>query len=829
MLAGRVIRTAAARTGDPDVSALLATMALAAAPAAVQAAPPVRLNPTRRVLRFVVPLTDGETYLGDVDLAVAPDDAMSVSADRFLALVRPRLTERAAARLSAMVGGTGEIAAASLAAVNIRLVYDSEKLALAVVIPVDLRGRSDLSLFGGAQEGSATLAPAMLSGFLNIRGAFDVVEVGARRGVRPPVSLLDGAIRFGGIVAESEAYVSARRDEPVFRRTSSRLVYDDQSRLMRWSLGDLREVGAGFQASPAVGGLSVSRLFTVLDPVRNVRATGAQTFSLLAPSIVETLVNGRSVERRTLQPGNYSLRDFPLAEGSNDVQVRIEDPAGGRRTIDFNVYSNRALLSPGATEFAAFAGVYSFPTARGIAYGDDWVTSGFVRRGVSEQFTLGGNAAADRRAQLAGIDLLAGTGWGLVGINLAASHRRDGAVGGAATLAVERTIIAPSGRNQTFRTLIEWRSPSLAVPGAAIGREPLALRALAGWSLTLGRDRFVALDGQYARDRIERRTVASVRFSGGLPLGRSLALLGEAQWSRGSFDRRGFLVRLGVRARFGWRGSAQVDVSSAGGLHAAAQDSGGAGNGAWSASLTADRSPDTTTVLASGSLLTNRAELSIDQAQSFDRRAGGFSDARATIHVGTALAFADGAMSIGRPIQEAFLLVRPHASLGRASIKVDPQSRSEAARSDRFGAAVDGALTAYAPRLVVYQVPGAPPGYDLGAGNVQLIPPYRGGYKLTVGSDYHLLVLGRLLDAAGEPISLLAGRAIDLAAPKRPSVTLFTARNGRFGVQGLRRGRWRIEMPTEPPTVYQIEVGDDPTGTVRLGDIRPTIPGEKRK
>jgi outer membrane usher protein len=55
---------------------------------------------------------------------------------------------------------------------------------------------------------------------------------------------------------------------------------------------------------------------------------------------------------------------------------------------------------------------------------------------------------------------------------------------------------------------------------------------------------------------------------------------------------------------------------------------------------------------------------------------------------------------------------------------------------------------------------------------------------------------------------------------------MFTARNGRFGAQGLRAGRWRIEMPTEPPTIYEIEVRDDPSGTVRLGDVRPLEQGK---
>ena len=133
---------------------------------------------------------------------------------------------------------------------------------------------------------------------------------------------------------------------------------------------------------------------------------------------------------------------------------------------------------------------------------------------------------------------------------------------------------------------------------------------------------------------------------------------------------------------------------------------------------------------------------------------------------------------------------------------------------------------AYSTRLLVYDVPEAPPGYDLGQGNVQLVPPYRAGYRLEVGSAYHLLVIGRLLDAQGEPVSLLAGKAIDLGAPKRPGLTIFTSREGKFGAQGLRPGKWRIEMPAESGTlIYEIDIKDDPTGTVRLGDLRPVAQG----
>jgi outer membrane usher protein len=56
---------------------------------------------------------------------------------------------------------------------------------------------------------------------------------------------------------------------------------------------------------------------------------------------------------------------------------------------------------------------------------------------------------------------------------------------------------------------------------------------------------------------------------------------------------------------------------------------------------------------------------------------------------------------------------------------------------------------------------------------------------------------------------------------------MFTSRGGKFGAQGLRPGRWRIEMPTEGgATIYEFDVKDDPSGTVRIGDLHPLKQGE---
>ena len=811
--------------------AFMALAAVQAQPAvAVPALQPVptvvRINPTSRTLRFIVPVTDGPTYLGDVKLAVATDDSLSVQADRLLQMLEPILKPEIFERLKSAAGDNAEITAAQLSAERIGLAYDSDKLALAIAIPVEARRGNALSMRSPAAIGAETLEPEDLSGFVNFRSAIDLVERGPDKGIVPPVSLIDGAVRIAGVVAEGEAYVSMRKGEPLFRRTGSRLVYDDIKRVVRFTAGDIIPFARSFQSAPTAAGISASRFYNVLEPWHEFRSSGSQSFTIFAPSMVETLVNGRTVERKLLQPGNYTLEDFPLAEGANDVRLLIQDEAGKQRTIEFNLYSNRLLLEPGLTEFSAFAGVYSTPARRGIAYTQRWAASGFVRKGITQQFSAGLNAQADARSQQVGGELLFGTDLGLIGVDLAASHRSGGGAGFAGTASLEKIVQSPSAtRSMSLRAAVEVRSSRFAVPGALQSREPLALRASLGAAATLARDTYISMDAQYSRDRLQKRSRYGARLGGGMALTDSLALIAGLEWEK-SRERNDGVVRIGLRKRLGLRGTAQTEVDNHGHVRASYQNSHGNGIGAWSGSVDVDRTRDGTSVNAQGSLLTNRFELGLSQFGGYSGDGGGLSDMRTSLRVGTSVAFAGGAVAIGRPIQQAFLIAEPHSTLDGKRVRIDPQEESETARSGALGGALDGSLTAYSPRNLIYDVPKAPPGYDLGAGNVQITPPYKAGYYLQVGSDYHLLVLGRLIDRNGRPIALLAGKAIDLDAPKRPPITMFTSRTGKFGAQGLRPGKWRIEMPTEDaPTIYEIDIKDDPSGTVRLGDITPLDQG----
>jgi len=64
--------------------------------------------------------------------------------------------------------------------------------------------------------------------------------------------------------------------------------------------------------------------------------------------------------------------------------------------------------------------------------------------------------------------------------------------------------------------------------------------------------------------------------------------------------------------------------------------------------------------------------------------------------------------------------------------------------------------------------------------------------------------------------------------PNGRVVTLFTSRDGRFSAQGLRPGVWRIEMPSEPPVAYRIDVAKPATSSlVSMGDLKP-LPEETK-
>lgn len=786
---------------------------------AAPAAP--RLNPSGRSMVIVAPLRDDQVHLGDVEVQVGADDSIEVSVLQVLELLSRSLDPSALEPMRPLAEPGVFAPLDRFAAAGLPITFDPRLLELRIQIAPSARGRRSIALSNTERELYGDFArPEPFSAYLNLRGATSYVhQSAASTGFTDPMILMDGAMRMGGVVFESEGAWDGRDDR--FTRDGSRFVYDDLQRLQRWTLGDLRPNSRSFQSVNEMAGVGVVRAYSLLDPQRNVVPRGGRSFILDRESTVEAFVNGRSVRTIRLQPGSYDVSDFPFVQGSNDVDLVIVDDTGRSQTLSFSLFLARTQLATGLSEYGFYAGVSTDRRMGEIHYSDDFLASGFYRRGINEALTLGANFQASEYAQMVAGEAVWGSPIGVVGIDAAVSDIDTVGSGWAVNASYERLVEEAGGEGGlSLIAAFEARSRRFGAPGQFAPDNPYSYNFTIGLNRSFGDSSFVGLQGRYARGRGVVQDERGVRVSYGRRLTERVNMVLDADWQDGGFA-SGFGVRASLIRRFGATGSARAEYDSRSERgRVGYQTSGGRGVGAWSATANLDTSPSAHGLNAAASYAANRADLGLAHSTAYSQTTDDISDQRTSLRMGTSLAFAGGRFALGRPITDSFVIVHPYANARDTVIEVEPSPDGYYARSGPLGAALYGQLSAYTPRTVIYDAPFASAGFDVGQGAVRVLPAYRSGYTVSVGSDYNMTVIGRLLDADGDPVALLTGVAIEQGGDGR-RVEVFTNRQGTFGAPGLKAGRWRIQMLGGDRLEYDVMVVESPNGIVRVGDLRP--------
>lgn len=797
------------------------------APAATTPAPPAspKLNPTGRDIVLTAPLRDGPFALGEVPFTLTRDDHVLVNAPAVLKAVKPVIDPLAYDKLASGLGGLGDVPVEQFSAFGYLISYDPQTIGLVVVIPPTARTRRDVRLAQLSQDVVGDVdRPAGVAGYVNLRTSADYEWQGSNRGLQSPIVSTDWALRAHGVVLEGEGtlQIGQRGSPTLFQREGTRFVYDNDRLLARVTVGDLLPVTRGFSGAPQMAGVSFARTYSVLQPQRNVQPTGSQTFTVVRPSNVVAFINGQQIRQIRLEPGTYNVRDFPFVQGLNDVRLQITDDSGRQETLEFSLFFDRTLLAKGLTEFGVYSGVLAPTTNTGRNYRfNQPVASGFIRRGISDTLTAGANFQAQKRGGTAGVEVVWASPLGTVGFDLAASHVSGVGSGYALNASIQRTFGGAGSRGKAFALTFETRSPKFATPNDIAADNRYAFEAGATYSQAIGEFQFVSVDGRYSKGRSGFSDQQSARLTYGFRLSERLNLQAQALYDNRNVGGSSWGGRLGLTLRMGGRSSATAEYESRGERgRIGYQTSSGSGVGATSLAVNADYGQGAFGLDGGVSYTANRAELAVSHTTAFD--SGGFkvTDQRTSARLGTALVFADGHFAVSRPIYDGFALVTPHRSLKGTQVVVNPSDGHYTARSGVLGGAVANDLSAFADRVVTFDAPKAPAGYDLGAGNIRVYPPYKAGYLVTVGSDYSITAIGTFKLEDGTPVSLLAGEAFELAKPGAKPVTVFTNREGRFGLSGLRPGKWRIEMPTEPKSSAIIEIAGDASGVVRLNDVK---------
>lgn len=789
-----------------------------------------RLNTTGKTVTLTVPAKDGPRYLGDIILTIGADDRVEFSAERLLDLLANVLDADVLRTLRGSFSGKTALSPADFEQSGIRIRYNPQTLDLELEIASERRASRtvQVSPLDNARIGNF-VKPAGFSAYVNVRGSLDYLHQGGDEGLQEPVFFMDGAARLAGIVLESEiAWSPGTEPQPDFQRIGSRAVFDDQKHLIRWTAGDLQTIARGFQAAPDIGGLSIFRSYSVLQPQTIVRPRGDRSFRLERPSTVEVQVNGQIVRRLQLAPGNYDLRDFPFTQGANDIRLSVLDDTGRSELLRFNVFLDQSQLAKGLSEFGLYAGVMAPLLPSGPHYTDDFAFTGFYRRGVSDYVTLGANAQADRRTIMGGIEAVFGTKIGTFGGNFSVSDIDRVGSGWAGIATFQRLIQRSGGRADSLNVSVEARSRWFGPVGTIIPNNPFKYEIGAGYSHAFSDTLYGGVDGRFSKGRDLQRDTHNYRATLGFRVSDSLSMTADARYERDNLGSR-FGGLLSLTMRLGRYSSARADYDtrfdrarlSFNTLH-------GQGVGAYNVTADVERTNQGSGVNVNGNYFANRAELGLSHFGTFENDFGDSTSQRSSLRFASSFAIADGHASIGRPIYDSFAIVRGHRGLKGAEVEIDPSPFGITATTGALGTGLHPSLSSYSERTIAVDAPTAPAGVDLGQGSFRLFPPYRSGYALTVGSSYTVTALGRLLNQDGEPVALVTGSAVELAHPDREPIPVFTNRDGRFGAPGLAPGEWRITMLDSQKSSFTIVVPEKAEGILRLGDLRPSENGDMK-
>lgn len=788
-------------------------------------AQPLDLNPSQREIRLTIAAVDGPVILGEMPVVVTADDRLRIGARRVLDLLAESVDAHRLRALEGSILAPREISAEEFEQSGIGLRFDPKKLTLEFVIPSEMRASRNLqiSALDHGQVGDF-VQPEDFSAYLNIRGALDFVEDGPSTGFQELTFFLDGATRIGDVVLESEAFWQpGANGTPDFQRQGSRLVYDDLNSLFRLTAGDLQPVARAFQVTPNMAGISLARSYSELRPQQIIRPRGNRSFLLERPATVEIFVNGSLARRTRLNPGNYNLNDFPYTQGANDIRVNIIDDSGRQETLRFNIFLDQTQLAEGLTEFAVHLGVQAPLSADGPDYSDDPVFTGFARHGVSDGLTVGGNLQLDERSAMGGVEAVFGTSFGTFASNFALSHVDTVGEGWAATMSFQRLFQRPQGFADSLNVFVETRSEKFAPISFFVPINPFEFEVGGGYSHALSDRAFVGVDGRYSKARAGFTDQHNYRLSGGYRVNDRISLNAEARYERNNF-RDEVSAFISVNIRLGGFSSGRVQYDTRDNrARASFQTLTGQGVGSFNLSADIERSDFGSGFNFNGNFYSNVGEFGLAHFGDFNGDFGQSRSQRTSMRMATSIAFAGDSLAIGRPIYDSFAIIKPHAKLKGEKILIDPTISGRVADTSPLGAGVHPSLNSYSERTITVEAPDAAAGTDLGTGSFRVIPQYRSGYKMIVGSEYSMTAIGTLLNSAGAPVTLAIGKITQLETDNPMTYEVFTNREGRFGIPGLAPGKWQLEMLDEYSTTVVIEIPDTPdVNVVHIGNVRAT-------
>ncbi|WP_447953695.1 hypothetical protein [Sphingopyxis chilensis] len=791
-----------------------------------QGPPPPPAAAAQRWTQLQLPLVRNGQLSGDIFAEVTSDGRIRFERASLLERLAPYLTPSGAETLSASFTGSAFLTPEELEAAGIVLRYNPSLLEVAVErIDANLAAVQTLGPVITESRVPVTQQPEDFSAYLNVVGDFRLEDFET---FEDPGVLVFGAARFKGVVVEFDGgYDKAiTGGQGGFYRRSARAVYDEIDKLRRWSAGDLQLSGIPVMSGALLGGVAVEKGRRVFSGIGPVAQLGSQQILLDRDATVEVIIDGQQVQTLQLAAGPYDLSQLTSQYGGRNAQLFVTDVTGRRQLASFDPFFDPVDLGSGEEEYSAGIGFVAKAFEASPKYGGLPAFSGYYRRGMSNRLLLGGALQLSEDIQVAGAEVVVSPR------NIPGRIEFSGAIStgddfgyslrGAYSLQVGRGTqgrqlsVSADYRSDRFQTLTDaiagdrFETLNVTANYSQSLSERTTLVTGANW---FHRPGFNSTHSVYA-DVIHR--TQRFRITAGVEYGKAL-------------NENRFGVRLGITVPLGGRTRAEANYNSRRETaRAFVTRSYEDRVGSFGYDLGVRRSRNDASIDAIANYVGNRfyARGSVTTGGS------GFGDIderqQARLQLGSSIAIAGGDVAIGRPINDSFVIAKPHetAEPGQVVLGRSIQDKRFDALSGTLGPALGSRLQSYTRQNVTYDLINGPAGYDIGSGIDTVEPPYRSGYNITVGSDANVTAYG-VLSIDGTPASLVAGSISSTDDEDFASQPFFTNSVGRFAIMGLRPGKTYQVRLTEPAGSYVIEVPADSQPLYQLGDIAITSAAAK--
>lgn len=638
---------------------------------------------------------------------------------------------------------------------------------------------------------------------------------------------LGGAL---GLNFELAGYVEGRDSErpalddkdPKFYRGDARVFIDRPSYPLRFTGGDVTSITTGHQPSLNLGGVAVERLWSSLQPDRNIQNGGSQVIYLRESAQVFIYINDVYFTDVRLTPGRYQIDDLPLSDGNNDIRIEIRYQSGQREVINYSQFFNTRLLREGISDFGLYGGLFSTVIDDEYEYDtEQYAIQGFYEYGVTNEITTGVNFSYHPLGQIAGVVLNFGTQWGNFGNRLSALAYEDrDEFGTIFSLDYEQSILGNLGyTSPNLRFSYEFYNDYRATPWLSGQSLSTAHRINADYRYYVTSDidylfraTWFDVEGQVDPDYTLNLEISwapwDFIFTSGIEY---------------EFDGENDLDELTYYFIGRWDWFSSVDFYSASVEYQTRTETVRANFAKQSAltpndygyDLTGEYAPDRYSYSVRGDYVANRFLTELEY-----RRDGDIDDDTTVDTVSarfsTAVSMFGSDIAWGRSYSGPAAIARVHDSLD-VPVMINGVSEDEpeliATRSMNGLVPLYGA---HSRSTVLVGVPDAPIGYDYGPDTRGFVAGTYTGHVFDVGSDASKTVIGRLLDSDGKPIVLRNGTVKSDSDEK----SFFTNRGGRFALDGVRAGRYRIIIRGNPSFYGELLIPDSDENLVYLDAIR---------